>query len=246
MSSLAMADEVKVSDVNAILDQADKLAKDIKLPDNFDKEGMKAAQEAYQTFQSDNIQAKIKEEKDSLLNNEFKEVLESKDIEALKKLGDGERIYIFISSSIPVETIRNYIKTIDAVNDPRICLVMRGFIGDVTDMKKTLTYIRSLLMKNPACNDMTCQVFKSEVLIDPMLFRLYDVKAVPSIVYAKNVFITDPEKSEGSLSNADGLKISGDISLQYALEKMAEKTESQTIKDILNQMKGSFYNGQKG
>jgi len=238
-----LSEEVKVSDVNKILEHAETLAKDMHLPLKPDLDAEKAAKEAYQGFKSDSTQKEIQSYTTKLKEENFKDVLKNSDMEALKNLSDGERIYVFISSSMPVETIRNYVKAIDSIDDPRVCMVMKGFIGDITDVKKTLAFIRKLLMKDPTCNDATCKIFKTEILIDPMLFRLYDIKTVPSIVYATNVFVTDPEQSEGQLSNPDGLKISGDVSLEYSLEKMEEKSHSGTLKSILNKMKASFYNG---
>jgi hypothetical protein len=53
------------------------------------------------------------------------------------KLGSDERIYLFISSSLPLQTVRNYAASVARLGDPNIIMVMRGFIEGMTKIQPT-------------------------------------------------------------------------------------------------------------
>ena len=57
-----------------------------------------------------------------------------------------ERIYIFMSSSVPLVTWNNYAKDIDKVRDPNIIMVMRGCIGGCKYIRPTLKFIQNIII----------------------------------------------------------------------------------------------------
>lgn len=136
-------------------------------------------------------------------------------------LKEDERIYIFISSSVPKETLRNYARDLDALGQPRMSIVMRGFVGGMTKVRPTLEFLRGVLFKDETCDYDKCEAYRAPALIDPLLFRRYGIEAVPAIVYARGVKGVDSTVSEGVKEVAetgDYYILYGDAVLDGALE----------------------------
>lgn len=241
--SSAMAEEVRMDQINAILDKTKDKTEDIKIAGPPNKEAEAAAKDLARQFHSAEIQEKIKAYQKTIT----KELLGEKGLpeEIAEKpsfLASDERLYLFISSSMPVATLRNYAAAIDKIESGGVVIVMNGLIGDIADIKPTLSFIHGILMIDPACQGSTCKAFQIGIEIDPLLFRLYNITTVPAIVYATGVS-TDPEQSEGKNAAANGYKISGDVSLEYALEQILAKSKSPSIRSLLKHLQKGFYNG---
>lgn len=161
--------------------------------------------------------------------------------EFLKK---DERLYIFVSSSMPKTTLKNYARDIDKLRDPNIQLVLRGCIGGCAKLMPTALFIQDIIAPSKD------EELAVEFIIDPLLFRHYNIKKVPAIVFAKGVSISDLELSEGLSENLKGTPdayvIYGDVSLDYALEKIYAKTSDSGIQAMLKELrKGWFSEGTK-
>ena len=156
-----------------------------------------------------------------------------------------ERIYIFISSSIPLSTLRNYAKDMDTIRGPNIVMIMRGFIGGMKKIKPTLGFIHDVITKDRGCEvGEDCEAFNVSVYVDPLLFRRYSISSVPAIVYAKGVSIRDAGASEGLNDNADigdEYIAYGDVSLSHALEKVKLEDRGQGLERVLKKLKGGYY-----
>ena len=74
---------------------------------------------------------------------------DSKKGSATGGLGTNERIYIFLSSSIPTETLRRYTSAVGALGDRNVRFVMRGFIGGAKYMKPTLALRQGPATRRP-------------------------------------------------------------------------------------------------
>lgn len=101
-------------------------------------------------------------------------------------LNDDEAIYVFVSSSIPDEVIKEYLASAEKVIGS-VSFVLRGGVGGLTYFKPTVEWVVNLLKKDSSCNFLQeeCEMYEREFLIDPFLFRKYEVKAVPCVVYEK-------------------------------------------------------------
>jgi len=107
-------------------------------------------------------------------------------------------VYIFISSSVPLEVWWNYAHYLINKNIRGI-FVLRGCIGGCKYIRPTLELIKRFLTEDGK-NEMGLPV---EVQIDPLKFRNYGVKVVPCVALA--------EKNELSC---------GDWSMEYHLERL--------------------------
>lgn|GEM_PF-5843638 len=101
-------------------------------------------------------------------------------------LKPDERIYIFISSSVPVETLRNFVRDSGLIHG-RVYFILRGGVKGLTYIRPTVSWIISLMKKDPDCDLLRekCELYRAEFWIDPLLFRQYHVDVVPQVVYVK-------------------------------------------------------------
>jgi conjugal transfer pilus assembly protein TrbC len=134
------------------------------------------------------------------------------------------QLMIFVSSSIPINSLRQFAIQSNKANG---VLVLRGLIND--SFKQTASFIKSL-------NDNG-----TRAIIDPISFKLFDVRQVPEIV----VIVDDSGCMAGKCEHTPLFdKISGNISLDYALEQIAKngqftKKEAQRFLDVLRGGQGA-------
>jgi len=254
---------VAVPDMETMQAETRKITDNIKLPDpENNKDAIEAGRKIGEHMNSDVYQARVLAEAERIRS----EVLHEGDV--LKKfypdekiagkktvgtLGGGERVYVFISSSMPMETLRNYAISIDKGNDPNVVMVMRGLIGGISKLIPTMEFIGRFLIKDSAClarsvqsgGALECDTYGAEVLIDPMLFSRYDIGVVPAVVYATGVKPYDPEGSEGFEGNTQvgaSKTVFGDAALDAVIETIADNTKSKSLEVLVKKMRAGYYN----
>ncbi|MBI1823814.1 MAG: hypothetical protein HYR80_06875, partial [Nitrospirae bacterium] len=149
----------------------------------------------------------------------------------------SERIYLFVSSSIPQRTLRNYVRTIADLDDPNIYIVLRGFIGGMKTVAPTQKFIGDLIKKNPDCVG-ECPSYQVNTIIDPLLFRRYAITTVPSVVYVPFIQM-DGAGSEGLVENAAVSQfdtVHGDAPLDVLLEEINKKRQSGTLEGLISKL----------
>lgn len=157
---------------------------------------------------------------------------------------EDERIYIFVSSSVPKDALRNYARDLDGLGQPRMSIVMRGFVGGMTKVRPTLEFLRGVVFKDESCNSDKCEAYRAPVLIDPLLFRRYGIEAVPAIVYARGVRIMDSTVSEGIKAGAetgDYYILYGDAALEGALELINREVRSGSLDCLVWKLRSDGY-----
>lgn len=250
-----VAQEAGTFDITTIpetVEKARKAAETMEVPENTNKESAsKKAGELHYYYQSDEFQKKVEAEKDRLKSRIFGEKPQQYYSHAKTgekgSLSANERIYIFISSSVPGVTLKNYVKAVSYLKERNIRLVLRGFIGGARHVKPTLTFIKDLIFKDPSCNPLRgkCATYNAQVIIDPMLFTRYGINKVPAVVYASSVSVMDDKMSEGLNSNAkvpSHYVLYGDVGLEYAIEKFLTETSSKGLEGLLLSYRKGFYN----
>ena len=198
---------------------------------------------------SDHYQKKIRDETARIKRDIFKGKIKDYHPKSSKKtsyLEPKERIYIFISSSIPITTLRNYAIDLDKLRDPRISMVMRGFVGGMKKIKPTLEFVSKIFLKDKGCKleEQNCETYMANLTIDPLLFRRYAVERVPAVVYARDLLVADPAISEGLDTNASlspHYIVYGDASLDYVLSVIYRETQSVSINKIHTALTRGLY-----
>lgn len=136
-------------------------------------------------------------------------------------------LMIFVSASIPKSSLKDLMVQAQQVGG---ILVFRGVIGSI---RNTQQFLGSLAKENVSA------------VIDPRLFDIFQVKVVPTFV----VLAKRPGDCDGSDCNTTPLhdRISGNITLHYALEKISEGdgNAKEIAKKFLVRMSPEGQGGQK-
>lgn len=227
--SPALADELQLS-VQQLMERAEKEAATMKIPEsNHQEAGMKAAQESAELYQSPEYQEKIQCEQKRLKEEVFSEFIQEQVAEkehAPGRLDENEKIYLFLSSSVPDRTMNNYLTAIEALKDQEITMVMNGFVPG-----KRKEYLARITQKDLACvsqlNQKTairCERFEIPIKIKPSLFDRFEIKQVPALVYERG---------------GDAWKITGDMGLDYLLERINREAKSYGVEGLIQTLQGS-------
>ncbi len=115
-----------------------------------------------------------------------------------------EKIYIAMSSSVPVDIWKRYICFVEN-NHLKAIFVLRGFIGGIkSGIKPTLSFIKKLI-EGWSCPGSLKTVHNVEIDIDPWIFRKSHLNQVPAVIFNNKVSL-------------------GDYSLKWHLEKLGINT----------------------
>ncbi|MBT0663147.1 conjugal transfer protein TrbC [Geobacter pelophilus] len=229
-------------EVSAVLDSADRMTGTIKIPANVAEHEMKQAAETLNAYyHSPEFQGRLKSETEritgELFGNTSAKFYPDSKTQAHGKLGSDERVYVFISAAMPLQTVRNYAASVARLRDPNVTLVMRGFVEGMTKIQPTIRYIASVLQRDASCNpaDGKCEMLPASLAVDPLLFRRYGIDRVPAVVYARGVKAEDAALSEGDAKNTsitENHTVYGDASLEYLIEQIQRETGSRSLKDL--------------
>jgi len=229
--------------------RADEMAEDLKVPTSMHLKSASAkARESADLANSKEFQDKLNAEYERLRNGIFSGSMAQipdyyADLDGKGKktppgrLPANERIYVFISSSVPMETLRNYAIAIDRLNDPNIVMVMRGMVNTMSRMADTGRFVMQIVKKVASCDpvETKCATYTAPVDIDPLLFRRYGIDRVPAVVYAKDVTVRD-EGSEGldeNLAVGNSFTLLGDVSLEHALEVFKREPGNESLDKVI-------------
>jgi conjugal transfer pilus assembly protein TrbC len=154
------------------------------------------------------------------------------------RLAGDERVYLFVSSSIPESTLRAYVQDIAKLKDPNIIIVLRGFIGGMKHFQPTMKFITDLLKKDQRCEGAECPMYEVAFEIDPSLYRRFRPSQVPALVYARGVTVGGQGVSEGfdakqsQVPNNPWWVIYGDASLSYLFARISAAADSPLLDEF--------------
>lgn len=235
---------LSIPDIEAPLKKAQEIERTLKIPENkHEKAMLKEAKKLDAVYRSPEFQQKLADETERIKTEMFGEqVKEEYYADAKKpgkktvaKLAQDERVYLFISSSMPMTTIRNYVASVTRLHDGHIMMVMRGFVEGMTKIGPTMQFTSQALKENPSCEGQDCATYPVRVIVDPLLFRRYGISRVPAVVFARGVKPETPESSEGDTGSSlsSHTTIYGDASLEYMLDQIRRDTGSASLKGLL-------------
>src|SRR6185369_10547786 len=161
-------------------------------------------------YRSDEFQGRVRSETERIKSEVFGESYarfypDSVKGEGKGRLAESERVYIFVSSSMPLQTVRNYVASVARLGDPRIVMVMRGFVGGMSRIQPTIRFVADALKKYPSCSpaEGECAMLPANLVVDPLLYRRYEIDRVPAVVFARGVKAGNPGLSEGDSKNTE-------------------------------------------
>ena len=239
-ATVSCAVEMGESDISRIMKKAREDAEKINLPVNrYQEDGMKAAEKTSKLFHSPAFQERIQCEQQRLEKEVFadytkpwKRKVRQTAIEQkgpIDSLAADEKVYLFISSSIPDETVHAYIVNLDKVADPNVSLVMRGLVGGIAKerAKKGQSYFSRIMKKELDCprTQTPCERYKVPILLESSLFTKYGITGVPAVAY---------EHDDNSFL------IQGDAGLDYLLEKINREAKSTGLASLIKKIRGTM------
>jgi len=236
------------SSFNSILEKRFKEAEELKLPEvkNRNEEEMKKkAENVYRIYQ-EKVKPKVEEWKEKIqydgksvriAEGNGKSKTDKKQSSEIFK--DDERLYIFMSSSVPLSVWRGYATVLDRLKTDRIAMVLRGCIGGCRYIKPTLEFLQKVIKPDEHTE------YYALIEIDPLLFRKYKIKEVPCFVYARGLQVDRADLSEGwekNIKREPKFWIScGDWAFGYHIEKLERESHSESLKRLLTELRKSWF-----
>lgn len=245
--------EININD-NADISTS-KLFKDINISDSIrtdaknifenrlvDENTENAAKADAKVIHSDKFKKQFREAKDNLLYDKKlgwgeQAAIAEQYVKSQQEKGEQnfyfnskETIYIFISSSLPKETIENYLESTKYIQD-NVVFVMQGAIGGMQKIKPTLQWIKELIGEKYA---------NAKIVIDPRLSEHFNIKQVPAILYTQKDFFEmksqEIQSANAAKADADTYIFYGDMPIGYVIKKMNEKKQSSFLQNILKKL----------
>jgi len=212
-------------ETNALVDEAKELAKTMVIPENkHQEEGKKRAEESNALYRSQKFQDKVKgyETCEGLVPGTQKIKMKT---EPAGILTDSEKIYLFLSSSIPDASLQGYMASLDGLAE--IVPVMRGMVGGMQDQEKMADWYNKVLKNDLTCQDTVdeqCPRYQVAIKINPTLFEKYNISEVPALVY----------------TNGDEIfQIQGDVGIVALLDRVNQEAKSPGITGLIAKIRGS-------
>jgi conjugal transfer pilus assembly protein TrbC len=209
----------------ALVDEAKELATTMIIPENKHKEeGEKRAEESNALYRSQKFQDKVKgyETCEGLVPGAKKT---KKKIEPKSIFADSEKIYLFLSSSLPDASLQGYMASLDGLTE--IVPVMQGMVGGMQDQEKMADWYNKVLKNDLTCQDTVneqCTRYQVAIKINPTLFDKYNISEVPALVYTNGDEI---------------LQIQGDVGIVALLDRVNQEAKSPGITGLIAKIRES-------
>lgn len=242
------ATNLKMNDISGVLDTAQEKAKELKLPDNSQADDCgcrDAAEKVMEKFNSPDFQARMQDEQQRLQEEVFKDILteslpQSDQNPPAATGSHAQQLYLFVSSSVPLSTLRNFAAMIDRARAGRIIMVLRGFVGGMKRIRPTVEFIGEVLKKDPDCDlaKEKCDSYQVNIQVDPQPFQRFGIEEVPALVYLP----TNVEEAEGK--QAEPIIICGDAGLDYLLERINQEAKNADLNTLIAALRGGIHHGE--
>ena len=137
---------------------------------------------------------------------------------------------LFVSSSLPITTLRNYAGQLERAHG---VLAFRGMPGGLTKVGPMAKLSAEILRLDPGCEGPACAMRNVQLIIDPILFRQHGVARVPAL----GMLPGDPtqpycEREEEGLASAKAAHlVYGDAALTGMFEAYARLGGKEEVRD---------------
>ncbi|WP_168844284.1 type-F conjugative transfer system pilin assembly protein TrbC [Sphingomonas sp. S2M10] len=141
---------------------------------------------------------------------------------------------LFVSSSMPVTTLRTYAAQLEKA---RGILAFRGMPGGLTKVAPMAKLSAEILRLDPGCEGPACAMRDVQLIVDPLIFRQHGVARVPALAMVPG----DPalpycEREDDSPRAAH--IVYGDAALSGLLEEYARLGGKKEVRDAQARLQG--------
>lgn len=172
--------------------------------------------------------------------------LEAPDMAALAhaaapKAADTWVPVLFVSSSMPISTLRAYAVQLEKA---RGVMAFRGMPGGLTHVAPMAKLSAEILRLEPDCEGPACAMRNVQLIVDPIVFRQHGIAQVPALVMIPG----DPtqpycERGEdapepAALPKLAGAIVYGDAALSGMLEEYARLGGRKEVQDAQSRLEG--------
>jgi len=116
-------------------------------------------------------------------------------------------------------------------------MVMRGLVGGMKTIGPTGQLIANVLKVDPSCQGAQCVMRRTQVIVDPLLFRANGIERVPAFAFQPNMELeTYCSRDSGEAIPTSKAIIYGDASLSGLVEEYARATKDSRAKTLLKEL----------
>jgi type-F conjugative transfer system pilin assembly protein TrbC len=146
---------------------------------------------------------------------------------ALPATPPGRVPVLFVSSSMPIATLRTYAAQLEKV---RGVMALRGMPGGLSKVAPLAKLSAKILRLDPGCDGPACAMRDVQLIVDPIVFRQHGVARVPALAMIPG----DPtlpycEREDESPRSAH--LVLGDAALSGMLEEFARLGGKEEVRD---------------
>ena len=160
---------------------------------------------------------------------------QKKNVRRESLLREDERVYVFVSSGMPLDVVRAYVRDASRLKSKNVIFVLRGGVEGLKFIRPTVEWVYSAVVRDPEClnSGKRCRVYPVRFQIDPFLFRKFGIKEVPAVVYVRGV-IPKVGYSEGLPETKMGKAFVsyGDVGFFYHLFVLGRASGNERLKEF--------------
>tara|TARA_B100000378_G_scaffold158898_1_gene127947 strand:- start:15015 stop:15746 length:732 start_codon:yes stop_codon:yes gene_type:complete len=145
--------------------------------------------------------------------------------------GTGKRWVpvLFVSSSMPIETLRTYAGQLERAGG---VMAFRGMPGGMRQVAPMAKLSAAILRRDPGCEGPGCAMRDVQLIVDPLVFRQHGITRVPALAMIPG----DPtlpycQRDEASPRSAH--LVQGDAALSGLLEEYGRLGGREEVRDAL-------------
>lgn len=146
---------------------------------------------------------------------------------------------LFVSSSMPITTLRNYAAQLEKA---RGVMAFRGMRGGLTHVAPMAKLSAEILRFDPGCEGPACAMRNVQLIVDPIVFRQHGIAQVPALAMIPG----DPTQpycerdgdmsAPAALTRPAGAIVYGDAALSGMLEEYARLGGAKEVRDAQSRL----------
>ncbi|UZW57692.1 type-F conjugative transfer system pilin assembly protein TrbC [Sphingobium sp. JS3065] len=140
---------------------------------------------------------------------------------------------LFASSSLPLQTLRNYAAQLETVGG---VIAFRGVPGGMSKIGPMAKLTAQILRVDPGCEGPACTMRNVQLIVDPILFRQHGVNQVPAFAMAPGDPTLPYCERDDEIGPSASHIVYGDAALSGLLEEYARLGGKQEVSDAASRL----------